>query len=321
VDIFFDKPIGSGPFKFKSRKDNVLTLEAFKDYFLGRPYIDTLIFKPMTASQAYTAFEFGEVHDLLPFMYDDSEVRALKEARVVRNENGLSLILFPNIEIEPFNRFENRLLLLKTLNMDNIYNKCSLKPVHSIIPYSIGGYLPDYAYPEHKFTEQQKNRLIESFPPTTLYYPDILENYCLIRELKNTLTGSPLLFTSKVVTFDEMEKSFITKNTMPLFINGILIRGSDAFSILRYFYGKNNKNFNKVNDPEINKLYESAKLEKNSEIKYGVYQKINKILLDKIYAIPLLQQQQVDIFRDNVYLVDREYSSKYLFDFSNVWLK
>lgn len=42
---FFNHPIGSGPFKFKSRQGNLkVVLEANKDYYGGRPFVDKVIF-------------------------------------------------------------------------------------------------------------------------------------------------------------------------------------------------------------------------------------------------------------------------------------
>jgi peptide/nickel transport system substrate-binding protein len=46
---FGQKPVGSGPFKFVSwSKDDKIVLEAFKDYFRGRPYLDGVEFRIIT---------------------------------------------------------------------------------------------------------------------------------------------------------------------------------------------------------------------------------------------------------------------------------
>lgn len=49
------EPVGCGPFKFVSWKGNVIVLEAFKDYYGGRPYVDKLIFQAMGESSAMAA--------------------------------------------------------------------------------------------------------------------------------------------------------------------------------------------------------------------------------------------------------------------------
>ena len=56
------KPVGCGPFKFASWKGNEIVLEAFKDYYEGRPYVDKLIFRAMEESSAMSAaFEAKDI--------------------------------------------------------------------------------------------------------------------------------------------------------------------------------------------------------------------------------------------------------------------
>lgn len=45
LDEFSRNPIGTGPFIFKELSDNRVVLEANDDYFLGRPYIDGIVFR------------------------------------------------------------------------------------------------------------------------------------------------------------------------------------------------------------------------------------------------------------------------------------
>ena len=45
-DAFFANPVGSGPYKFvKQVKGEMLTVEAYEDYYAGAPKIKTLVFK------------------------------------------------------------------------------------------------------------------------------------------------------------------------------------------------------------------------------------------------------------------------------------
>lgn len=52
---FFQNPIGSGPYKFRSFKAGQLELEAFEDYWMGTPAIKNVIFKVVLDSKSRAA--------------------------------------------------------------------------------------------------------------------------------------------------------------------------------------------------------------------------------------------------------------------------
>jgi peptide/nickel transport system substrate-binding protein len=62
-----DHPIGAGPFKFSSwSRGQNLVLEAFDDYYRGRPYVDRVTFRFVSnGSAAVLLLETGEVHHAL----------------------------------------------------------------------------------------------------------------------------------------------------------------------------------------------------------------------------------------------------------------
>lgn len=66
---FNRKPVGTGPFKFKEwKKDLEIVLEANKDYYEGRPYLDKVIFRNYpNKADVWSAFMRGEV-DLVRFI-------------------------------------------------------------------------------------------------------------------------------------------------------------------------------------------------------------------------------------------------------------
>lgn len=67
LDAFNRAPIGAGPFTFESWIGTEVTLEAFDDYWAGRPYLDTLkmVFLPEPAARA-AAFDAGELDVVVP---------------------------------------------------------------------------------------------------------------------------------------------------------------------------------------------------------------------------------------------------------------
>ncbi len=62
-------PIGTGPFRFKEwRKNNQIILEANPDYFEGRPFLDSIVYKVYpTGEEVWSALMRGEV-DLAEFL-------------------------------------------------------------------------------------------------------------------------------------------------------------------------------------------------------------------------------------------------------------
>jgi len=77
------KPIGSGPYRFKKlEKDDTgqiisYELESFPEYYAGRPYIDTLVFRFYhNEDELVTAFNHGEI-DGISFLSSD-KIRALR---------------------------------------------------------------------------------------------------------------------------------------------------------------------------------------------------------------------------------------------------
>jgi len=56
------KPVSAGPFKFVSWEGNEIVLEAFDDYYDGKPYLDKLVFKAIEeSSSAQASFEAQEI--------------------------------------------------------------------------------------------------------------------------------------------------------------------------------------------------------------------------------------------------------------------
>lgn len=89
----FAHPVGTGPFTFVEWvKDDHITLEAFDDYWRGRPILDRLIFKviPDPASRLL-ALETGEVHGI--------EYPNPADFNRIRQNSGLLLMSEPGMNI------------------------------------------------------------------------------------------------------------------------------------------------------------------------------------------------------------------------------
>ena len=112
------KPIGSGPYKFKSYQKDTngaitsLELESFDDYFNGRAYITKIVFKfYANETEAYSAFKKGEV-DVFNFT-------SAKTWMDMKDKNNDSLVLneltLPHYFAVFFNQSQNKLLAEKNV--------------------------------------------------------------------------------------------------------------------------------------------------------------------------------------------------------------
>ncbi len=81
---FANNPVGSGPFKFESwRRDSVIKLSAFEDYYAGRPYLDNLNFKIMLEAGArQAAFDSGDIDFMLATGTMYEKYREMPESKV-----------------------------------------------------------------------------------------------------------------------------------------------------------------------------------------------------------------------------------------------
>ena len=86
-------PIGSGPFKFVEWKDGqYVKVEAFEDYFGGRPYLDTITYKIVPDQNALIAqLEAGDVDHINVPSSDVEAVKSWASSKGVKVESGLSL--------------------------------------------------------------------------------------------------------------------------------------------------------------------------------------------------------------------------------------
>lgn len=87
---FWSHPIGSGPCKYVSDvAGSELVLEAFDDYYLGRPQFDKLIYKVVDTSSMPSALISGEIDTCYPFLTPS-------EALALDGQNGLHVELSMN---------------------------------------------------------------------------------------------------------------------------------------------------------------------------------------------------------------------------------
>jgi len=113
---FARHPVGAGPFKFVSWVGDTITLEAFDDYYDGRPYLDTLVFRRLTD---YTAAKFA---------FDREEI----------DLTWINPVTYPNWKKDPkFRELSVAELWLRHIGFNNEWGPFKDKRVRQALNYAI----------------------------------------------------------------------------------------------------------------------------------------------------------------------------------------
>lgn len=139
-------PVGTGPFKFKKWvKKQMIVLEANKEYWGGRPYLDKLVFKAISdPSSRFLEMLSGKVHSMdnpnlsdVKKLTEDKSIKLLKQAAL--NIGALSM----QNQRPPFNKPAVRqavnLAINKKAIIDNIYHGFA-EVAKNPMPPTIWGY-------------------------------------------------------------------------------------------------------------------------------------------------------------------------------------
>ena len=158
---FFNRPIGSGPFRVVSyRPDNELVLEANPGYWGTPPGVRTLRFKDIPEIAArVTALITGEID--LTFALPPDQLAALekqKAVQIVRTPSYRYYFIWMNIKREPFSDKRVRQAMVYALDIDTMVKTLMqgiARRMTSPIPTTVFGYSPQrpYAYDPRKAKE------------------------------------------------------------------------------------------------------------------------------------------------------------------------
>ena len=161
---FGKEPVGTGPFRFRSwEPGKVIVLEANKEYFAGRPSLETLrfnLYQNLEWEKVFEDFEKGALDQaLIPSSKYDSVVSNddLKKKYSFMSVPGLNLVyLGMNMTMDPFKDGRVRQAFIHAVNRAKLVKEITKRgnvPAKGVLPPGIAGYDPElesYAYDPEK---------------------------------------------------------------------------------------------------------------------------------------------------------------------------
>ena len=333
---FSRKPIGTGPFKFISQDSEKIILEAFSDYFEGKPKIDRLVVRiiPDAMTRALE-LKKGSVDlglnvlppDLIHFLSKD------KKIKIVRKPGTTYYYLGINLRDPILKNKKIRQAIAYAINKDEIISNIMrgfARPANSVLAPSNWAYernLKEYEYNPKKakklldeagYLEKGKN------PRFKIVYKT--SNSSFGRQLgliiKDNLKKVGIEVEIKSYEFATFYSDIIKGNFQIYSLRWIGVSDPDIFYNLFHSQNLPPKGANRVgyNNPIIDDLIEKARTTYNREERKKLYSQIQKILAEDLPYISLF-------YGDNIAVMNRKVQGVKLYpagDFTflkNVWIE
>ncbi len=300
---FFQKPVGTGPFKFgewlRGPQLEILgvRLENNSGYFERPPYLSAIEYSPYFTEEQ---FETGSVH----FVSVTSERILRKKFPILENNTLKSYFLTFSCDIPPFDRPEVRKALALGLDKTRLAGACDTpgtlhQVMNNYIPPLLPGFFPKAAGP---FTDTDTAKLLldrllpeggrKALALTLLCdSPKTDESSAFARELERELEALEIRLEVKYLRKAEDARAVHTPflkflpYTMdfpdPENIIAPLFRSGSVVNALSSRYA----------DPRLDGLLGQSEAETSWERRTGLFREIEKLLYEEVPAIPLFSER------------------------------
>ena len=290
---FFNKPIGSGPFKVVSwSPDGDLRLEANTDYWGGAPGLKNITFRfyPETAPMI-TALETGEVDFTWRLPPDQLQVLQSNDNIKIESVPGYTYyFVWMNSSREPFTDKRVRQAMAHALDVDKLLNDLLPKVAtrgSAPIASTVFGHAPQtqYAYDPAKAKQLLADAGVGAgFDAGVIWNPGSgPQDRELIQSMISYWNAIGVRVRSQ-----EMERAVWIDNLVKLnwdldFQTNATTTGDADFTLGRLYHSRANRNGYK--NPELDKLLDDAVATVDQNRRKELYAQANKIIWDDAAGI------------------------------------
>ena len=298
-------PIGTGPYKFKSRsvQENIV-LEKFADYWGTPGYLDEVTFRIIENTDALVmALRSGSV-DLSVHRVASDVQEIGDEYELLESPTNLVQALYLNNAAEPLNDLKVRQALNYAVNVEDVMlitNDGLGTPIGSSIYPSFGKYfMPELAdaYPYNP--KKAKELLTEAGYPDgfslTITAPS---NYAvhvnaaqvIAEQLKNVGIDAKINLVEWATWLSDVYQGRNFEATVVGFDASFLT----ARALLERWISDNSKNMINFNDPEYDRVLKEAFAATNEEEQTALYKQAEKILSDDAANVYLMDPNDLTV--------------------------
>ncbi len=327
-------PVGTGPFKFASMKEGEeIVLEANPDYFEGKPYLDKIIFKIYHGApreKIFIDFKEGRLEESFIPPGTIEEILSQKQYPFIQRPL-LSLRFYGfHLATKPLNDKKLR----KALNLA-IDKKFIISELHKnqfnlgrgILPPGMPGYDPKrepYPYNEalarRYLTEAGYGKEIPTIEVWSASKSEAAQKE--LKEIKSQLNKLGIQTTIHFETNWPNFEAMLRANKAPVFIYAWYADFPDPDNFLwTLFHSKSKYNYTSYHNPEVDRLLDQARVERDYLKRMSMYRKIEEMILDDAPIVPMVNHLFQMVYQPYVRGVEVSALGGPYIPMKKVWLK
>jgi peptide/nickel transport system substrate-binding protein len=299
-----NRPIGSGPFKFKEYKPGeYVTLERFDNYYAGKPYLDSVTYRVFKDTNAANlALENGEINLK---MIDPQDFKKMNDTQkfnlITYNEGRLAYMVF-NLNIDVLKKKEVRQAIAYALDKKELitasYTSLDFAdPAPSIFTPDTLYQTKDvntYDYNPNKAKDLLKQAGVDHLKLRLAYInsnkPQTSQALYIQQKLKDVGIDVELLALDPSAY---SQKSQNMKNTDYDLSLGGYIMGSEPDGYKSLYVSTEPYNYSHYSNPQFDALWAKAAVEMDANKRAELYKQIQQQVADEMTTYPIAYTKSI----------------------------
>lgn len=265
---FFQKPVGSGPFRIETQAGKELTLVRFGAYYGDAAKTPTIVLRELSESEALSQAASGGVVDLSNFPLSGKEPIFTKGRDAV-SPVAATWIIGLNTRLAPFNDPEIRRAFKASADTEGFRKTfyTDALPAKGYIPGGLPGHI-DGTPDARSLAKAPKHS------PIKIAFPELLANEKSMREyLQKSFQELGWQVEFVPMAWDKLMEGY-DKKTLQGFVVSMNMDYPDSEFLIRNFESRNPDNFSGVSDHELDRLINKARQVNSRESRNTIYGKI-----------------------------------------------
>jgi oligopeptide transport system substrate-binding protein len=316
---FGGRPVGTGPFRFSDwKKDQEISLEANREYYAGRPYLDQLVYRIFPGQQTdamFAKFEQGELEDTIIPASELDRVQANARYRFIRRPTLRVRFFGFNTTQDPLtNRLLRQAFALAVDReaMARDINKNRYKAAQGFLPPGTYGYDPSLR--PYLFDPNRARALLAKagYPggkglPVFQIWSSVKssdieqEHEAIQRYLADVGIRVEFQYNTNWPSFN----SQVYEGKYSIFRYGWVADVPEPDNFLyRLFHSQSRNNLTRYRNKQVDRLLDGARAEQAYSKRIGLYREAERLIMGDSPVIPLNYDSYERLFQPYVQSVE-----------------